>query len=363
MERFVGKTALVAVLALAGCGWAEWPPPGYKSGQYAPRPVHQAEPGMRPQEDQLPAAAPIRGGGDVEVKRGDTVYALSRRYSVSLRAIIDANGLRPPYTLSVGQRLAVPAVREHRVRPGESLNSIAERYGLGVYELAHANRLRPPYRIFSGQTLVIAQGTAPQRGSSPSPSSSSSLSSSPSSSSEAVQATALPDPPEQVAAARPSVSSPTPAPAPTPKLETEQAKAYSPSYYNKIRGFMWPLRGEIISNFGPKTKGLHNDGINIAAPRGAPVRAAEGGVVAYAGNELRGFGNLLLLKHKNGWVTAYAHNDKLLVKRGDTVGKGQIIARVGSTGAVASPQLHFEIRRGKRAINPKKHLKVIPASL
>jgi murein DD-endopeptidase MepM/ murein hydrolase activator NlpD len=299
--------------------------------------------------------APVRGGGDVEVKRGDTVYALSRRYGVSLRAIIDANGLHPPYTLSVGRRLAIPAVREHRVRPGESLNSVAERYGLGVYELAHANRLRPPYRIFSGQTLVIAQGIAPQRGSSPSSSPSSS------SSSEAVQATALPEPPEHVTAARPSVSSPTPAPA--PELETERAKAYSPSYYNKIRGFMWPLRGEVISNFGPKTKGLHNDGINIAAPRGAPVRAAEGGVVAYAGNELRGFGNLLLLKHKNGWVTAYAHNDKLLVNRGDTVGKGQIIARVGSTGAVASPQLHFEIRRGKRAIDPKKHLKVIPASL
>jgi murein DD-endopeptidase MepM/ murein hydrolase activator NlpD len=175
-----------------------------------------------------------------------------------------------------------------------------------------------------------------------------------------VQATALPEPPEH-AVARPST--PTPTPAPAPELETEQAKAYSPSYYNKIRGFMWPLRGKVISNFGPKTKGLHNDGINIAAPRGAPVRAAEGGVVAYAGNELRGFGNLLLLKHKNGWVTAYAHNDKLLVNRGDTVGKGQIIARVGSTGAVASPQLHFEIRRGKRAIDPKKHLKVIPASL
>ncbi|MEQ8193098.1 MAG: M23 family metallopeptidase, partial [Rhodospirillales bacterium] len=274
---------------------------------------------------------------------------------------IDANGLHPPYTLALRQPLAIPAVREHQVRPGETLNGIAGNYGLSVYELAQTNKLRPPYRIFSGQTLVIAQGVAPRRGAASAASAvveSAALSDPAAERRQAARAETLPPPPQTQTAA------PTPLPSKTePVPDVQEAKAYSPSFYSKIRGFMWPLQGKIVSNFGPKTKGLHNDGINIAAPRGAPVRAAEGGAVAYAGNELRGFGNLLLIKHKNGWVTAYAHNDKLLVKRGDTVGKGQIIARVGSTGAVTSPQLHFEIRRGKRPLDPKKHLKILPASL
>ncbi len=122
------------------------------------------------------------------------------------------------------------------------------------------------------------------------------------------------------------------------------------------RGFLWPLKGRVLSAFGAKARGLRNDGINIAAPRGTPVRAAENGVVAYAGNELRGFGNLLLIKHAGGWVSAYAHNQTLLVKRGDKVRKRQVIAKVGSSGNVSGPQLHFELRRGRRAVDPRKHL-------
>jgi murein DD-endopeptidase MepM/ murein hydrolase activator NlpD len=113
----------------------------------------------------------------------------------------------------------------------------------------------------------------------------------------------------------------------------------------------------VLSGFGPMGKGLHNDGINLAAPRGAPVRAAENGVVAYSGNELRGFGNLVLVKHSGGLMTAYAHNGNLLVSRGDRVERGQTIARVGSTGNVATPQLHFEIRRGRRAVDPMRYLR------
>jgi murein DD-endopeptidase MepM/ murein hydrolase activator NlpD len=117
------------------------------------------------------------------------------------------------------------------------------------------------------------------------------------------------------------------------------------------------VKGKVVSGFGSKAKGLRNDGINIAADHGAPVMASENGVVAYAGNELRGFGNLLLIKHANGWVTAYAHNDRLLVKRGDSVRKGQHIATVGATGNVRGPQLHFELRRGRIAEDPEKHLR------
>jgi murein DD-endopeptidase MepM/ murein hydrolase activator NlpD len=120
--------------------------------------------------------------------------------------------------------------------------------------------------------------------------------------------------------------------------------------------FNWPLRGSIISRFGPKAGGLHNDGINIAAKNGTLVRAAESGVVAYAGNELRGFGNLVLVRHKGGWTTAYAHAEELLVKRGDRVKKGQALARVGRSGGVDRDQLHFEIRRGSDAVDPLAYL-------
>jgi len=120
--------------------------------------------------------------------------------------------------------------------------------------------------------------------------------------------------------------------------------------------FQWPVKGDIIVGFGPRDGGLQNDGINIRAGRGATVKAAESGVVAYAGNELRGFGNLLLIKHADGWVSAYAHNDALLVKTGDRVRRGQPISRVGSTGSVGQPQLHFELRRGTRAVDPIQYL-------
>jgi murein DD-endopeptidase MepM/ murein hydrolase activator NlpD len=120
--------------------------------------------------------------------------------------------------------------------------------------------------------------------------------------------------------------------------------------------FLWPVNGKVVSPFGPKEGGLHNDGINISAPLGTPVRAAENGSVVYAGNELRGFGNLLLIRHSDGWVSAYAHCEALLVKRGDQVRRGQVIARVGQTGAVSSPQLHFELRKGAQAVDPMAEL-------
>ncbi len=114
--------------------------------------------------------------------------------------------------------------------------------------------------------------------------------------------------------------------------------------------------GQHRLDFGPKPGGLHNDGINIAAARNTPIRAAENGVVVYAGNELRGFGNLLLVRHADGWVTAYGHCEQLLVRRGAHVRRGQVIARVGSSGNVRTPQLHFEVRRGTRPVNPNEYL-------
>jgi murein DD-endopeptidase MepM/ murein hydrolase activator NlpD len=126
------------------------------------------------------------------------------------------------------------------------------------------------------------------------------------------------------------------------------------------RGFIWPVKGDVISEFGTAGHGVHNDGINIAVARGTPVHAADDGVVAYSGNELRGFGNLLLIKHSDGWMTAYAHNDQLLVKRGDTVKRGQKIALAGDSGGVSQPQVHFEVRQGTRAVDPATFFKDRP---
>lgn len=123
---------------------------------------------------------------------------------------------------------------------------------------------------------------------------------------------------------------------------------------------MWPVRGRVVGTYGPGPNGTHNDGLNILAPAGTPVIAADAGTVAYVGNELRGYGNLILIKHDDGWMTAYAHNEKLLVKRGQRVTRGEVIAHVGATGAVSQPQLHFEIRKGTQALDPENYLVPLP---
>ncbi|HML29964.1 MAG TPA: M23 family metallopeptidase, partial [Hyphomicrobium sp.] len=118
----------------------------------------------------------------------------------------------------------------------------------------------------------------------------------------------------------------------------------------------WPASGKIIAGFGSRADGTHNDGINLQVPLGTDVHAAESGVVAYSGSELKGYGNLVLLRHDNGWVTAYAHNDELLVKRGDKVRRGQVIAKAGKSGSVDQPQLHFELRQGSKPVDPIPYL-------
>ncbi len=332
--RAAGRAAvgIVAVLFLtAGCGWAEWPAPGRQ-----PRDVNLPPP---PAATPLPVPgrAPVAAAGApgaVVVGAGDTVYALSRRHGVFVRAIIDANRLRPPYHLRVGQRVVLPRGREHVVRGGETLYGISRLNGVGVYEMARANGLKPPYTIRAGQRLRLpgSAGTAARE--------------------TPPGAKAAPGP-RPATRKKPAVHAAMPALLPkTPKAPAAVPKPPPRSG----RGFLWPLKGRVLSTFGAKARGLRNDGINIAAPRGTPVRAAENGVVAYAGNELRGFGNLLLIKHAGGWVSAYAHNQTLLVKRGDKVRKRQVIAKVGSTGNVSDPQLHFELRRGRRAVDPRKYL-------
>jgi murein DD-endopeptidase MepM/ murein hydrolase activator NlpD len=253
------------------------------------------------------------GPSVVSVLRGDTVYGISRRTGASVRSIIDRNNLRPPYRLKPGQTLRIPGPMFHLVRKGETLYSVSRRYGVDMASLARANYIRRPYPISVGQKLTIPGRTV-----------------------GSVKTAA-----KSPRVSRPQKSRKKPLPAP-PKRAGKQ--------------FSWPVRGKLLSSFGPKPGGLHNDGINISVKQGTNVLAAENGVVAYSGNELRGFGNLILVRHAGGWVTAYAHNQRLLVKRGDRIKRKQVIAKSGSTGSVKTPQLHFEIRKGSTAVNPRKHL-------
>jgi murein DD-endopeptidase MepM/ murein hydrolase activator NlpD len=265
-------------------------------------------------ETKAPAAA-IDAGVHV-VAADETLYAVARRSGVALRDLIQANKLRPPYRLDKGQRLTIPGVRYHRVAAGETLYGISRRYSVSPYALARTNRVAAPYKIRPGQKLRLPASEA------------------------------------KLAVRRPANT------APQPRRGEALKPVIKPPPKRAGGRFAWPVEGRVISRFGAKANGLHNDGINIAVREGTVVRAADNGVVVYAGNELRGFGNLLLLRHRGGWVTAYGHNQSLDVRVGDVVRRGQRIARAGSTGNITRAQLHFEIRKGRRAVNPARYLAV-----
>jgi murein DD-endopeptidase MepM/ murein hydrolase activator NlpD len=298
------------------------------------------------------------------VEPGDTVYSIARRANLGIRTVIEANGLVPPYILVPGRILQLPRLREHVVQTGDTLYALSRRYDVQLLELVRANRLPEPYTIRVGERLVLpGQAGRAARTAAPTALTESELPApgpaAPGQPGRGTLAppTALPSgepaaPPPASGQPAPGRTAPVSKPAPPPAATTA---AVAPPVATG-RGFLWPVKGRIISDFGPKKGGEHNDGVNIEAPRGSPVVATENGVVAYAGNELRGFGNLLLIRHDDGWVSAYAHNDSFLVERGDKVQRGQRIATVGSTGSVASPQLHFELRNKSRAVDPRTKL-------
>jgi murein DD-endopeptidase MepM/ murein hydrolase activator NlpD len=305
----------------------------------------------------------------VVVQPGETLYGIARRWQVPVRTLIEANNLQPPYALHAGTRLALPQLRVHTVQPGETLYAVARRFGVDVTSLGRANRLEPPYTIRSGEMLVLPEppavaaapgAAAPKRAAEPpSPALEPPRPSLPAAAPEPAPATpAAPDAPLPAAPGpAPAAEAPASAPAPPAIVEAPPPPEPPPPPSPRAgRGFIWPVKGRVLSRFGPGPGGTHNDGINIAAPAGTPILAAEDGVVAYVGNELRGFGNLVLLKHPNGWMSAYAHCEAILVKKGARLRRGDPIARVGATGSVGEPQLHFELRRGTRALDPAQQL-------
>lgn len=269
----------------------------------------------------------------VTVKKGDTVYSLSRRYNVPTRALIEANRLRPPFLLNKGQRLKLPPASIHTVQKGDTIYSISRRYNVDMSLLARQNGLKAPYDIYPGQFLKLPGSIVE-----PAETKVASANRAPSAKSSAK-------------------SSAKKTAAPARKISGRKSSVRLPSPPTRSGGrFAWPVDGTVLTKFGPAGAGRHNDGINIKVAEGTFVRAAENGVVAYAGNELKGFGNLLLVKHSDGWMTAYAHNREFLVKRGETVKRGQPMARAGKSGNAKEPQLHFEIRKGTKAVDPLVYL-------
>lgn len=303
----------------------------------------------------------------VIVQRGDTLLAIARRHHVGLQPLASANGLPPPYRIRPGQVLHVPGAVQALPPPVAvaSSGSALGTPGPVTASPASAGAMRGPEAAASAPSIpatptgrTVTAEALPPPPFSPPPFS-------PPPSSPPLSTPPLSTPPVQQAAATPAQSAEPDRAPERPATRTAEPAAESaplrpaaePAARRLPPGrFAWPVRGQVVSGFGSKGGGMVNDGMNIAAPRGTPVRAAADGVILYAGNEVRGFGNLVLVRHDNGWVTAYGHTDRVLVKQGQRVRLGEEIARVGSTGAVASPQLHFQVRRDGKPVDPAAHL-------
>ena len=258
----------------------------------------------------------------VEVRANDTLYAVATRYQVTPQSVIEANGLQPPYNLRKGQALKLVPRRTHIVRPGDSVYVISQRYAVSQYQLAQLNYLKPPFELKIGQKLQL-----------------------PNSLDFSVLDVGLPD-----GVSSTNIAQPTPTENSVPAAPRKRFVA--PSLAGSS-GFTWPVQGEIITEFGPSQRGVHNDGVNIAASEGASVGAAAKGRVAFVGANIKSFGKLVLVKHDGGIITAYAHLGDISVTEGDIVTAGQSIGTIGQSGRVDSPQLHFEIRKSRQPVDPR----------
>jgi len=401
----------VASKPLAG---ASSQPPSYDYSK-----SYQAPQYRQPTAPQVAAAAPATGS-TVTVGPGMTLYSIARANNLSVAELAAVNGIKAPYAVHTGQTLRLPggaapaAVASqnamppdntsfaepsttpiapkpgapaaaatapakpfktgpsvadsgtgdlHTVATGDTLFSLGRKFGISPYAIADANGLPHNAQLVLGQKVRIPAGgeaapvVAAAKPAAPKTTTAAAGTMPAATGEEAAgqktaanTGAAAPEPiPGSDQAADASATNP-PAAAETGQQVAEGAPiAGAP-------GMRWPVRGKIISGFGPKANGLKNEGINIAVPEGTSIRAAADGVVAYSGNELKGYGNLVLIRHEDGYVTAYAHASELFVKRGDTVKRGDVIAKAGQTGSVSSPQLHFEVRKGAVALDPMKFL-------
>lgn len=298
---------------------------------------------------QMPDRYNIVPGETITVDGNKNIYAIAREHNVSMREVIVLNNLQPPFLLHAGQTLVLPATN-----------------GPAGYNSSNERGLAPaPYPAPSPEIetapLTPIQALPPKA--QPHSSSSGGILGAPVTSAPVEDLNKPTQPPKNVtttvqsAPAATSVAPPAPAPTSAPAPMPQAPPVTVPQTATPSVEMKWPVQGPVLSTFGPKGQGLNNDGINIGAPKGAPVIAAANGIVAYAGNEMKGFGNLVLIRHQGGWVTAYAHLDRTLVAKDAVVAQGDMIGTVGKTGNVPSPQLHFETRLEGKPVDPATVIK------
>jgi murein DD-endopeptidase MepM/ murein hydrolase activator NlpD len=370
----------------------------YQSGAYQPASYEPANTEIT--GATRPAAPPPlewtwEGGTPITVLPGETVESLARRHNVPVAAIVQANNLSGQ-AVHPGQHLVIPRYRTptlayapptarigtappvtsappppvipkraelppnaamHVVEPGETLHSIARLYGKSDWELVKANNIRPNERMHAGERIIIPDAREKEarekerlRVEAPPPRVTQDIANAESSRS-AWRTTPVEQPPAQKT---PKVAEQTPAKEIAPPTKAAESLGSQPS-------FRWPARGPVLAGFGPQPNGTQNDGIDLEMANGTPVKAADDGIVTYAGDELQSYGKLVLIRHGTGYVTAYAHANDILVKKGDLIKRGQIIARSGATGAVKEPELHFEIRKGTTPVDPSQFLGKVEA--
>ncbi|MBX3511621.1 MAG: peptidoglycan DD-metalloendopeptidase family protein [Hyphomonadaceae bacterium] len=271
------------------------PAPDWADGEGTPLSAYA----LRPEDAQPfdPAALPRTH----RVRAGESLYEIATLYQVPLRALIDQNRLEPPYALPPGRELELPPPRFHVVARGERFEEIAQRYSIDARSLALLNRMQAPYLVREGERIVL-----------------------PAMAREAPSAPPAATPAPQQVAAAPVISS---------------------------ARFAWPLRGEVVGRFGPQADRQRLDGIEIAGLEGAQVQAAADGEIVYAGDDLPGYGFLVLVSHADNYVTAYGYNRRALVREGQRVRAGQAIAELGPRPD-GRPRLLFQVRRGAEPLDP-----------
>jgi LysM repeat protein len=259
----------------------------------------------------------VPANGVINVRVGDKLYDLAARYRVTPQSIIQENKLVAPFTLRAGQNLKIIPPRTHIVRVGDSIKLISQRYAVSPYQLAQLNNLEMPFELTVGQKLQLPIS---------------------------LDFGILDNGVSEDSSTNIAITVPT-------QKNHRRKKFVAPRLGSG--GFSWPVQGEIITEFGPSARGVHNDGVNIAANLGAPVIVSANGTVAFVGDNIKNFGKLVLVKHDRGIITAYAHLDNISVNEGDVLAAGDTIGNVGSTGRVSRPQLHFEIRKSRQPIDPR----------
>lgn len=291
---------------------------------------------------------------ETRVMRGETLYAIAERTRSPLAGLIQVNSLRAPFALTPGQTLRLPPLKVHIVQRSESFSAIARRYNVDERSLALFNRFPRPVKLQAGQKVILPAlvrdqltGLEPQdlvallatelaAGRSVS---------------GAVPGQLRPNPEAgPVVTVTPQPKRPLPV-APKAKAAPSSPQATT-GLLASLPGFNWPVRGRLVETFGTKGDLRVVDGIEIEAPSGTPFRAAASGTIAYVGNQLAGYGWLVLIRHPSDYMTAYAFANSVNVREGQTVTRGEVIGQVGQTGRARSPRLHFQLRHATKPVDP-----------